>query len=623
MLITILVGFSVDYTVHLAVAYMDRRGLDGTDRDGRTLRAVSTLGVSIVAGATTTACACAFLLPSTIVFLAKFGVFMLSAVGSSFFYAMVVFPALLATCGPAGDRHGDVRAFCRRHAPDHAAEESPGVALSVAMGRVAVDDTASTPWSPMDLAAEALKWPDDYGAIGEHLAVATKQARSEASAAERRAARCGLGACVLLALALLMAVVLTGVLVGNTPLPTAEATMAVEPVHMPTLSELADGEWTELRPGGSTVCSRGTPFSFFVKRGTAEHVILEFMGGGACWSVETCGLRRATFRESIEDLAPFFRESAAAASAAATVNAGPPPPVGTTDAYRDAGIADRASEVYSYTHVYVPYCTGDLHWGNATVAYLEDTVVRHRGAVNAQSAVEWVLANLPSPQVLFVTGCSAGAYGSLLWAARLAPIYRPRGTRVVQFGDSGMGIVTEEFMRDAYSNWNTADVMPWDIFPTEKQGNRTNTDMLAVSLANFYAYAAAANPNATFSQYTSAYDENQAFFRLAMIDGDAPRGEPPLSEKLAWAAEMRGVYANTTAPTTAALAKLPNYLQWIGNGDEHCILPYNRYWWAESAIAGSLAAWVNAMIDGAVDELPRLVDCQDTPGACAVGLAQI
>ena len=45
--------------------------------------------------------------------------------------------------------------------------------------------------------------------------------------------------------------------------------------------------------------------------------------------------------------------------------------MGTGDTFRDAGLADRAADFYDYTHVYVPYCTGDLHWGNSTVEYLQ------------------------------------------------------------------------------------------------------------------------------------------------------------------------------------------------------------------------------------------------------------
>ena len=41
----------------------------------------------------------------------------------------------------------------------------------------------------------------------------------------------------------------------------------------------------------------------------------------------------------------------------------------------DVGLTDPAAPEHGYTHVYVPYCTGDLHWGNATVRYQEGVTI--------------------------------------------------------------------------------------------------------------------------------------------------------------------------------------------------------------------------------------------------------
>ena len=107
-----------------------------------------------------------------------------------------------------------------------------------------------------------------------------------------------------------------------------------------------------------------------------------------------------------------------------------------------------------WTYIYVPYCTGDLHWGNATVTYQGGVTIEHRGAVNADAAASWMQAALPTPDVLLVSGCSAGAYGSLLWGARLARTYVPRGAATAAFGDPGVGVVTDASSADAYPGWN-------------------------------------------------------------------------------------------------------------------------------------------------------------------------
>ena len=110
--------------------------------------------------------------------------------------------------------------------------------------------------------------------------------------------------------------------------------------HMPNLADLDEGVWHEMRPAGQTTCSRGTPFAFFVRRGRTDRVLLEFMGGGACWSERTCGLERSTFNERIDLSRQLF--AAYADEGAARTSASPPSaPVGEGDSF-EAGIADRA-----------------------------------------------------------------------------------------------------------------------------------------------------------------------------------------------------------------------------------------------------------------------------------------
>ena len=126
------------------------------------------------------------------------------------------------------------------------------------------------------------------------------------------------------------------------------------------------------------------------------------------------------------------------------------------------------------------------------------------------------------------------------------------------------------------------------------------------------AAAAGTYPTVRWSQYSSAFDENQAFFHAAMRDDDFERGEPPLAEKEAWAEKMRAEYNDS------ALRSMPNYAHWIGRGDEHCVIPYNRYWWATDTDGAELSAWVRSMMDG---QNATTVDCAvPDPAACLVGV---
>lgn len=565
--ITILVGFSVDYTVHLGIAYNDHAAFgDAGDRRARAVRAVSTLGISVCAGAASTAGACLFLFPATILFLPKFGQFMTSAVATAFVYALGFFAALLALVGPV-DAQGDltrVRSLLSR-ARKSAAPRSPR--------------RATAPCCPP--------------------------------------AACAAGFAVAVLLLLGVALLLQLLPEGAAVVSDGAALPPADEYRMPPLDDLEEGVWEEMRPAGATVCSRGTPFVFFVRRGRRDRVAIEFQGGGACWSDETCALSKSTFSENIDGDRKFFAAAADAQRARRNATDAPPlPPVGEGDDL-SSGLVDVASEYADWTYIYVPYCTGDLHWGNATVTYAGGVTIEHRGAVNADAAASWMQAALPTPDVLLVAGCSAGAYGSLLWGARLARTYVPRGTRLVQFGDSGVGVVSESFVRDAYPGWNTAAAFPWEIVPAEVAGGRTNDELgtSGLSLLDLYGYAAAAYPTAMWSQYTSAYDENQAFFYEVMVDGNAKRGETTLAQKVGWHQRMRAMYD----PSSSALldGSTPNYAMWVAAGDEHCVIPYDRFWWRRAADGTALSAWLQRMVDG---EAVANVDCGGE--ACLVGVEQ-
>jgi hypothetical protein len=51
--------------------------------------------------------------------------------------------------------------------------------------------------------------------------------------------------------------------------------------NTPTLAALTE-TWTQINPGGETVCSTGEPYSFFVHPGTSDNLLIYFDGGGMC-----------------------------------------------------------------------------------------------------------------------------------------------------------------------------------------------------------------------------------------------------------------------------------------------------------------------------------------------------
>lgn len=269
-------------------------------------------------------------------------------------------------------------------------------------------------------------------------------------------------------------------------------------------------------PGG--VCADGSPYRFYVSPGDPRKVVLDFQGGGACWDAATCAPQSQTYRKRVDVQELLLAQ----------------------------GIYNRlsvANPFQGWTHVFIPYCTGDLHVGRATVDY-GGFRVHHQGARNALAALEYVFRNHTNPERVFVTGCSAGAYGAVFWADKVLSTYK--NAQVAVCGDSGVGVHTEAF--PGFARWNPR--LP------ELPGLSPNAQV-----AEIYLALAKAFPSGRFAQYTTVLDGTQVSF-YALMKGERMPSEATARE---WA---EGALRAVSAP-----AQAENYTFYLAPGGQHCILP--------------------------------------------------
>ncbi|MCK6509320.1 pectinacetylesterase family protein [Myxococcota bacterium] len=329
---------------------------------------------------------------------------------------------------------------------------------------------------------------------------------------------------------------------------------AEDPIKLPTfLTE----EYNEIPTDGRTLCSRGGKYAFFVRKGSVNKVVIDFEGGGACWNAFTCSIKDAIFKDSIDNVRKLLK-----------------------DGY-DKGIyntKDERNPFRNWYHVFIPYCTGDLHWGDNDVEYTTDKgekfTMRHRGAVNARAALDWVNANFSKPEDIFITGCSAGSYGSIGWSGHIAEHYKK--SKIYQVGDCGAGIVTRSFMKESFPSWKAEKVIPtWipGLAPDKFDITEQDLGVLYINVANHYK-------NHLFAQYNTAYDENQLFYFNAMGGGN----------KDEWNKQMRTMIDKIK---TSA----PNFRSFIAKGQKHCVVPYEEFYTYE--VNGTkFHQWVADLVSG-------------------------
>src|SRR5215207_5983614 len=155
--------------------------------------------------------------------------------------------------------------------------------------------------------------------------------------------------------------------------------------------------WTRIEPGGDTKCALDTPYAFWVRPGAVNKLLVYFQGGGACWDATTCAPGGGYYDDEVT-------------------------PEDSPENYKFGIFELNNSEnpFKDYNIVFVPSCTGDVHWGNSVKTYhgadVQAFTIHHKGFVNGSAALEWAYANIASPESVFVTGGSGGSVGSAAFA---------------------------------------------------------------------------------------------------------------------------------------------------------------------------------------------------------------
>lgn len=276
--------------------------------------------------------------------------------------------------------------------------------------------------------------------------------------------------------------------VPTTDVPTSDAAATTEEpttavgVEYPTSFE-------QVAPGGDCQCADGSEFSLWVREADPTKVLFFFQGGGACFSAETCSFLNGTYK----------------------VTTGP-----DDDPSGEGGIFDLGDErnpFRDYSMVYVPYCTGDVHLGDATTDYGDGLVVQHKGAVNGQAAVDELAARFPDAAQVVVAGESAGSVPTPLYAGLVSDVL-PEARLTVLADGSGAYPDVPTVNTLIGGLWGTTNAIPdWP----ENDG-LTAADW---SFPDLFVQAGRHAPDIVFARHDYAFDQTQTFFAaLAGIGSD-------------------------------------------------------------------------------------------------------
>ena len=362
-----------------------------------------------------------------------------------------------------------------------------------------------------------------------------------------------------------------------------------EKIDVPTRFEDDHGVWRYPGCSGGPVPTlqglipADTTFSFFIRRGDPQKLLIAWDGGGACWDPNTC-VGSAIEESPIYDL---------------TVGEKIEDEIDVTAGIYDRGRPD--NPLGDYTQLFIPYCTGDLHTGAKDTTYsfttAEGTVIpwtiHHRGFDNVVAVLSWLMQDYDNavgqpPLDVFLTGASAGGYG-VLYAYPVVDTLLPRNSHIRVLSDSANGVVNQDFYNRALGDdsiWGIRDNLAPELVHAFESGPDFIASATYQSLGWHYPYT-------HFGQYTRAYDAVQVFFYNVARHIDSPELWYDPAQLMAagqeWAARTHA-YMGLSALTTW------NYRFYLAQGMEHTIIGDANFYTEDSAEGVRFSNWVNDMI---------------------------
>lgn len=251
-------------------------------------------------------------------------------------------------------------------------------------------------------------------------------------------------------------------------------------------------------------------FSFYVRPGKTDRLLILFSGGGACWSGQNCIPGDGSSGLKLDGRVTYVDEIF--------------PQIWGALQYTDRGrygmldYKDMANPIREWNAVWIFSCDGSVFWGSNDQEYTDPFygggthVIHHRGFDNAMAVLDYVLERFPNQQQILVSGQSAGGYGS----AVLFPYFREAypDARAALLVDSAAGIVPGkqhgddyDFLQVAVPLWQAHRNAPdWIGYPTNMDDFAAlDLDEILLAMARYY-------PESTIAEYTPAWDLGQVYF---------------------------------------------------------------------------------------------------------------
>jgi hypothetical protein len=252
-------------------------------------------------------------------------------------------------------------------------------------------------------------------------------------------------------------------------------------------------------------CRDGSPFGVMVhwSSSASKNLFIYFEGGGACANPGFC-----TFNPA--DVNHQFSAKGQTALAATVLENKPQDP-GAEGVFN---FAQAENPYKDWNFVYIPYCTGDVHFGGNAQGKIEGVsgTQNFSGAANSQAVIARAVATWPDAAQFVSAGSSAGGYGANLNFGMIQDTFASAHGSVIldaapPFGNQYAPPCLQKHWREA---WSLDKNLPSDCGEQCKTADGGN-------LFNSWSYWRAKYPEVHFAIVSGVHDE---IIRLFMALGN-------------------------------------------------------------------------------------------------------
>jgi hypothetical protein len=363
------------------------------------------------------------------------------------------------------------------------------------------------------------------------------------------------------------------------------------------LSPAAPSGWTWYEIDGA-MCRDGSATGFYVHMGTADKLLVYLEGGGACSSPGFCDYNPA----NVQQVLSGDGQTVAGSIGGATAGRQEPGSTGIFD------MARPENPFKDWSQIYIPYCTGDVHFGTRTNVMLPGVPAPQQfvGYRNMQKFIGRIVPTFPAISRVVLTGASAGGFGALLNYSMVQDAFG--SALVTVLDDSGPSFPDNPRYMPAclQQNWRTIwgfkDALPSDCEECMQADGG--------GLGDYGKYLFRKHPNASIGLVSSMQDEVIRLFYSSGLQNCASftTADPttitlgqldetvymPGADYTAGLTEVRTKYADT--------GKFASY--YLGGANES----FHQHIWRErfydaSAGSESIAKWAANLLEGKLEQV--------------------